>query len=70
MQKRITYHDGFFRGLRINHESLPVSGCSLDFLAYLHARTERRAATRLPLDPNLQRLLTHYRECFAVRQAA
>ncbi len=70
MKKQVSNHDGYFRGFRITQKGLPVSGCSLDFLAFLHQRTQHRPATRLRIDPHLQRLLAHYRECFTVQRAA
>ena len=70
MKKCVMLHDGAFPGLRIIQADRPVTGCSLAFLAFLHERTQCVPASRVRIDPDLQRLLTHYRECLAVERAA
>ena len=69
MSQRVAFHNGSFRGLRITQGDLPQSGCSLDFLAFLHERAERRPTALPALDPALKQLLSYYRDCFRSKQA-
>jgi hypothetical protein len=61
-RKKVVLFEGSFPGLTITRAALPVSGCSLDFLDYVHARTRHLPTSRATANPDLQRLLAHYRQ--------
>lgn len=69
MSERVAFYNGSFRGLRITQGELAQSGCSLDFLAWLHKIAERRPSALSAMDPDLRRLLSYYRDCFKTPQA-
>lgn len=64
MTVQVAHHRGSFKGLQITEGSLSKRGCSLDFLAFLHAKAERQPEVLTEFDPELKQMLSYYRTFF------